>query len=88
MTVELITQEDLQHFRMQLLNDIKQLIAPKESSSQKKWLKAREVQALFGISSRKLQALRISEKLYTSRIGGVLYYKNEEIQQLLQTEKS
>lgn len=83
MAVEIITREDLQDFRLQLLNDIRQLITPKQSPPVKPWLKASDVRRLLGISSGKLQTLRISGKLHSSKIGGVHYYKYEDIQQLL-----
>ena len=88
MAVEIITREDLQTFRLQLLNDIKQLIVPKQQTSVKQWLKASDVKRLLSISSGKLQTLRISGKLRSSKIGGVHYYKHEDIQQLLESQIS
>lgn len=85
MTVELITKEDLQHFRVQMLNDIKQLLAPKQSNQVKEWLKASEVRRILGISSGKLQSLRISGRLHSSKIGGVHYYRYQDINHLLET---
>jgi hypothetical protein len=88
MAVEIITREDLQTFRLQLLADIKQLVAPKPQPGVKEWLKASDVRRLLGISSGKLQTLRISGKLRSSKIGGVHYYKHEDIQQLLESQIS
>lgn len=88
MAVEIITKEDLQNFRVQLLNDIRQLVAPKQPAAVKPWLKATDVRRLLGISSGKLQTLRISGKLRSSKIGGVHYYKHEDIQQLLESQIS
>ena len=88
MAVEIITREDLQNFRLQLLNDIRQLLTPKQPAPVKPWLKASDVRKLLGISSGKLQTLRISGKLHSSKIGGVHYYKYEDIQQLLETQIS
>ena len=88
MAVEIITREDLQNFRLQLLNDIKQLIAPKQQPAVKQWLKASDVRRVLNISSGKLQTLRISGKLRSSKIGGVHYYKHDDIQQLLESNIS
>jgi len=85
MAVEIITREDLQNFRLQLLNDIRQLIAPKQQAA-KPWLKASDVRRLLGISPGKLQSLRVAGKLRSSKIGGVHYYKHEDIQQLLESQ--
>ena len=88
MAVEIISREDLQNFRLQLLGDIKELIAPKQSPPVKQWLKASDVKKLLSISSGKLQTLRVSGKLRSSKIGGVHYYRNEDIQQLLESQIS
>lgn len=88
MPVKIATREDLENFRIQLLNDIKQLISPKQQVSVKPWLKASDVRKLLNISPGKLQTLRISGKLRSSKIGGVHYYKHEDIQQLLESNVS
>jgi hypothetical protein len=86
MAVEIITREDLQNFRVQLLGDIKQLLAPKQAAPVKPWLKSNDVRKLLNISSGKLQTLRISGKLHSAKIGGVHYYKYEDIQELLESK--
>jgi hypothetical protein len=88
MAVEIITREDLQNFRLQLLGDIKQLLAPKQQPPQKPWLKTSDVRRMLGISAGKLQSLRIAGKLRSSKIGGVHYYKYEDIQELLESQIS
>ena len=49
----------------------------------KKWLKSTEVRKLLGISPGTLQNLRINGTLPYSKIGGVIYYDHEEIQNIL-----
>jgi hypothetical protein len=88
MAVEIITREDLQNFRLQLLNDNRQVIAPKQPPAIQPWLTASDIRRLLGISYGKLQALRVAGKLRSSKIGGVHYYKHEDIQQLLQSRVS
>lgn len=84
MAVEVVTKEDLQAFRIQLLNDIKLLIHPfGEFRVEKPWLKNKEVMELLNISSNTVQRLRISGKLHSSKVGGVHYYRYEDIVQLL-----
>lgn len=82
MTVEIITKEDLQQFRKQLLDDLKQIIHQK-NSQQKEWLKSPEVKKLLQISSGTLQTLRINGTLRFAKIGGMLFYKYEDIEKLL-----
>lgn len=86
MAVELITKDDLQAFRMQLLNDIRQLLIPQEAKLIKPWLKNSEVKDLLGVSSNTVQRLRIAGKLRSTKVGGVHYYRYEDIEKLLNND--
>jgi hypothetical protein len=83
MAVEVITREDLQVFRLQLLNDLRQLFATSEAKPQKQWLKNCDVRKLLNVSSNTVQRLRISGKLKSSKLGGVHYYRLDDIEKLL-----
>jgi len=82
MSVEVITKEDLQAFRQDLLNDIKSLLG-KNIQQGKEWLKAAEVRKLLKISAGTLLTLRATGKLHYSKIGGTYYYRYEDIQRML-----
>jgi hypothetical protein len=82
MAIEVVTKEDLQLFRMQLLDDLRQIFAQQVQPSKKKWLKSVEVRKFLNISAGKLQNLRITGKLPFTRIGGILYYQNEDVEKL------
>jgi hypothetical protein len=83
MATAIITTDDLQTFKIELLEDIKRLL--KENSGQpiKKWLKSYEVQKVLGISAGTLQTLRNNETIEYTKIGGVIYYDYNEIQKML-----
>jgi hypothetical protein len=83
MNVELITRQDLREFKNDLLNEIKQIIKPGQGQS-KQWLKSAEVRKLLNISPGTLQNLRINGTLRYSKIGGMMYYKLEDIHKLLE----
>ncbi|WP_394771970.1 helix-turn-helix domain-containing protein [Mucilaginibacter sp.] len=83
MNVELITKQDLREFKNDLLNEIKQIIKPGQGQS-KQWLKSVEVRKLLNISPGTLQNLRINGTLRYSKIGGMMYYKLEDIHKLLE----
>ena len=85
MAMEIVTKEDLQAFRIQLLNDLKELMAQQGQPVEKKWLKSAEVRKLLSLSAGKLQNLRITGKLPFSKIGGVLYYRYD-VENLLNKE--
>ena len=86
MAIEIITKDDLQTFRTQLLNDIRQLLIPQEAKLIKPWLKNAEVKKLLGISSTTIQRLRIAGKLHSTKVGGVHYYRYEDIEKLLNSD--
>ena len=83
MAVNIVTKEDLQSFRLQLLEDLKALLLLHNKTDQKKWLRTKEVRDLLKISPGTLQNLRITGKLHPSKIGSIYYYKIEEINLLL-----
>lgn len=84
MSVEIITKEDLQHFRLQLLNDLKELfLAEKQERKLKPWLRSKEVKRILNISDGTLQNLRISGQIRSSKVGNLHYYRQEDIEALL-----
>ncbi|WP_412476168.1 helix-turn-helix domain-containing protein [Flavobacterium sp. TBRC 19031] len=86
MAIEVITREDLNEFRSLLLNDIKELLKPNIQPA-KQWLKSKEVRKLLNISPGTLQTLRINKTLSYTKIGGILYYNNADIEKLLSANK-
>ena len=85
MALEIVTKEDLQEFKNDLLQELKSLLLPK-SNSQKQWLRSADVKALLKISSGTLQNMRINGTLRYSKVGGTLYYNYEDIEKLLQSK--
>lgn len=85
MNIDILTKEDLQEFKVELLEEIKKLIDIK-SSENKSWLRTTEVKELLKISTGTLQNLRINGILSYTRIGGTLYYKYKDIERLLDSK--
>lgn len=83
MAVEIITREDLNEFRSLLLNDIKEIIQSNPQKT-KQWLKSNEVRKLLNISPGTLQNLRINGTLSYTKIGGINYYKYDDIIKMLE----
>ena len=73
MNIDLITKQDLDAFKQELLNEIRDIVKPEPI---KKWLTSSEVRKLLSISASSLQNLRISGDLQ-----GNMYidYYNEDI---------
>lgn len=85
MQLEVITKEDLQVFREQLLRDIEMLFKGKESALQKEWLRSSEVRKFLKISPGTLQNLRIAGKLNPSKINGLYFYLSTEVTGLVES---
>lgn len=83
MAAEIITKEDLTEFRLMLINDIKELLG-QSPAEPKKWLKSYQVKNLLKISPGTLQNLRVNGTLSYTKIGGILYYKYEDIMLVLE----
>ena len=84
MAIEVITKEDLQQFRVQLLSEIKEVLrAVVKPQPVKPWLRSKEVRRILNISAGTLQNLRIAGKIRSSKVGNLHYYKQEEIEKLL-----
>ncbi len=85
MAAEIITKEDLNEFREILLNDIKEVLGKSPNESPKR-LKSYQVKNLLKISPGTLQNLRVNGTLRYTKIGGILYYKYEDIVRVLEGE--
>ncbi|MBT2561360.1 helix-turn-helix domain-containing protein [Pedobacter sp. ISL-68] len=85
MIVEIITKDDLRQFKAELLNGIKDIVKPQEKA--KEWLKSAEVRKMLNISPGTLQNLRINGTLRYTKIGGMMYYKLEDITRLLEGDQ-
>jgi hypothetical protein len=87
MATEIITKEDLNEFRELLLNDFKAIIQGKPIAENTKWLKSYQVKNMLKISPGTLQNLRVNGTITYTKIGGILYYKHEDIQRLLEGDR-
>ena len=80
MTYEIITHEDLQKFRLQLLEDLTRIMSgTARPQLNKEWLRSSEVRKMLGISHGTLQNLRIKNILPHRKVGGLMYYKYQDI---------
>lgn len=87
MAATIITTEDLIEFKKELLEEIKKIIESQTTTPTKKWLKSPEVRKLLNISAGTLQNLRINGTLSYTKIGGTIYYANQDIDKLLEKNK-
>ena len=83
MPTSIITTDDLREFKMELLDDIKELLAKQAGGQIKKYLKSSEVMDLLQVSPGTLQNLRINGTLPYTKMGGIIYYDAEDIQNVM-----
>jgi Helix-turn-helix domain len=82
-TIEMITREDLKQFKSELLDEIRQIMKPGQGQA-RQWLKSVDVRKMLNISPGTLQNLRINGTLRYTKIGGMMYYKLEDIHKVLE----
>ncbi|HXS36940.1 MAG TPA: helix-turn-helix domain-containing protein [Flavipsychrobacter sp.] len=86
---QLLTVEDLAQFKTELLEEFKTLLKGNGSNGlNKKWLKSNEVRKLLDISPGTLQNMRVNGTLPFTKIGGVIYYDQDDIQKMFLSKKS
>lgn len=87
MPATLITTDDLREFKLELLKEIKTIINKQGTQKLKKYLKSSEVMELLQVSPGTLQNLRINGTLPFTKVGGIIYYDAEEIQQVMEDNR-
>lgn len=92
MAANIITTEDLENFKVELLEELKEILGKYESKSspvqeEKAWIKSHQVQRMLGISPGTLQTLRINGIIPFSKVGGVLFYSKSDILRLLENNR-
>ncbi len=87
MAATIITLEDLQNFKQELLAEIQKLLSQRQTTPARKWLKSNEVRRLLLLSPGTLQNLRINGTLPFTKIGGVIFYDYDDIQKMIEEHK-
>ena len=88
MPATIITTEDLQNFKLELLDEIRKILTTRQPAPPHKWLKSHEIRRLLKLSPGTLQNLRVNGTLPFSKIGGVIFYNYEDIEKMLLENKS
>lgn len=84
---QIITSEDLIHFKSDLLDEIKSIFKEIKDHGGKKWLRSRDVKERLGISHGTLQNLRTNGKLPYTKIGGVIFYDQVDINKMIESNR-
>lgn len=87
MPASIITTDDLRDFKIELLSELKTLLASNPATQAKKYLKSSEIMEMLKISPGTLQTLRINGTLPYSKVGGVIYYDYDDIKKVLEENR-
>jgi len=79
---DIVTKKDLEDFKKELFILLTTLNLP-QVLDQPKWLKNTDVKKILSISASTLQNLRFTGELPYSKIGGTYYYKQSDIERML-----
>jgi hypothetical protein len=82
MAAEIITKEDLVEFESRLLETIKKMMGHTTDQS-RKWLRSSQVRKMLNISPNTLTNLRVNGIIKFTRVGGIMYYNNDDIEKML-----
>jgi excisionase family DNA binding protein len=89
MVVELITKEDLEQFKQELLVEMTTIFTQILSMNpQNDWLKVKEVCELLKVSKGTLNTLRMNGTIPYSKIGGVIYFNRQDIEEILNKNRT
>ena len=84
---QIITTEDLISFKSDLLNEIKSIFKEMKEHGGRKWLRSRDVREMLGISHGTLQNLRINGTLPYTKVGGVIFYDQGDINHMIESNR-
>lgn len=82
MNVEMITREDLQNLKNEIIAELKSILS-QDKPSDSTWLRSAQVRKMLSISPGTLQNLRIQGHLRFTKIGGCFFYNQRDIAAML-----
>ena len=88
MPANIVTQEDLERFKESLLEEIQEILLKHDRVTLDRWIKSNRVMGKLGISPGTLQNFRINGTIPFSKLGGIIYYDEEEIHNILMDNKN
>ena len=88
MPANILTAEDLEEFKKSLLEEIKEMLLQYNKITIDRWVKSNIVMTKLSISPGTLQNFRINETIPYSKLGGIIYYDEEEINEILLKNKN
>jgi hypothetical protein len=86
MEINLITTDDFNQFRVELIAEIKDLLIS-DPHRYPKWVRSADVKKILGVSSSTLQNMRVQGHIPYSKISGITFYPLQDIYHILEQNK-
>jgi hypothetical protein len=86
MMINIVTKEDLEQFKSELVGELKTLLSTRPAMPVK-WLRSYQVREMLSISPGTLQNLRIYGHVEFTKIGGSIFYNYEDIVKMMEKDK-
>jgi len=87
MPTNIVTTEDLEEFRIKLINEIKEILISHGRIGIDHWIKSGQVMNKLEISPGTLQNFRVNGTIPFSKLGGIIYYDEEKINEILENNE-
>lgn len=81
MNLEIITKQDLNEMKDEILSEISSMLEGK--TEQNEWMKSSDVRKMLKISAGTLQHLRVTRVLPYTKIGGSIFYSRADVLKVL-----
>jgi len=89
MPAAIITTDDLREFKMELFEEIREILLEKTIEEKNKtWLRSKDVMKQLKISHGTLQNLRNNNTIPSHKIEGLIFYDAHEIDEILMDNRT
>lgn len=82
-SIIVISKEDFDQFKKELVDEIKQILQP-SIKDRTKWLRSSDVREMLNISDSTLQTFRINGTIPAYKLDSTWFYKSDEIAEALE----
>ena len=83
MPASIVTSDDLERFKEEMLYEIKEILIKYERITIDRWIKSGKVMDKLEISPGTLQNFRINQTIPFTKLGGIIYYDETKINELM-----
>ncbi|MEL7269621.1 MAG: DNA-binding protein [Bacteroidota bacterium] len=83
MPASIVTSDDLERLKEEMLYEIKEILIKYERITIDRWIKSGKVMDKLEISPGTLQNFRINQTIPFTKLGGIIYYDETKINEIM-----